>query len=424
MTLQDFARQLGYTTTEDEGGRNTWFNGEQRLGVEGASDDPLANLGEWYQRFSGDKDAQGRQIWGTEAFEKPGGPGSTFQGPNGESRYRLGADNLDAKYRAVGGTDADLTYDEKTGYSIPMALQDEWAKKWQKDSMLEKVANNMPVILGSILTGGAATAAAGGAAGGLTASTIGGAVGGATYGGFNTGSFDAKGAAIGAATGAAGGAAKNLIGGFLTESGLSLKDMGIDTASFFDNPSFQNVSMDASDLGSSISPEDIASLNEMADTFGAGATTTSGISPSDIAGLDSAVNEYNGYGTPSTTNDYGVNSGGNSLGGNYSYGVEPTGSGVFNAAGAAAGGGIISEALKFVKENPMASSIGASLVGGLIQGAMAPGAAKAKAEAEAEALQQLEDHRRTATSLNGVNFNVTPTGKMLRTPMQLDRRLR
>lgn len=81
--------------------------------------------------------------------------------------------------------------------------------------------------------------------------------------------------------------------------------------------------------------------------------------------------------------------------------------------------GLIDSILDKANENKGLVTAGATLASGLISGLAAPGLAKTTAEAQAKAKADAEtaiaNANRSATSFNGVKYNVTPTGKLLRT---------
>lgn len=181
MALEDFAAQLGYVNRPDEGGRAQWYNGDMRLrnGEDGGT---LSTLLPWYDRFTTTMDAQGRPVFGTDARAE--GQSEVFQGPDGRAYLRVDNPQLTEQHREVGGKPSDLIYDPQKGYGIEVGLQERWARQFQQDDTLEKIANNMPIIMGIIFGGAAASGALGGA-----------------------GAAAGEGAAVGGGAGAAGGGA-------------------------------------------------------------------------------------------------------------------------------------------------------------------------------------------------------------------------
>lgn len=160
MALEDFAAQLGYVNRPDEGGRAQWYNGDMRLrnGEDGGT---LSTLLPWYDRFTTTMDAQGRPVFGTDARAE--GQSEVFQGPDGRAYLRVDNPQLTEQHREVGGKPSDLIYDPQKGYGIEVGLQERWARQFQQDDTLEKIANNMPIIMGIIFGGAAASGALGGA---------------------------------------------------------------------------------------------------------------------------------------------------------------------------------------------------------------------------------------------------------------------
>ena len=181
MALEDFAAQLGYVNRPDEGGRAQWYNGDMRLrnGEDGGT---LSTLLPWYDRFTTTMDTQGRPVFGTDARAE--GQSEVFQGPDGRAYLRVDNPQLTEQHREVGGKPSDLIYDPQKGYGIEVGLQERWARQFQQDDTLEKIANNMPIIMGIIFGGAAASGALGGA-----------------------GAAAGEGAAVGGGAGAAGGGA-------------------------------------------------------------------------------------------------------------------------------------------------------------------------------------------------------------------------
>lgn len=222
MTFEEFQRALAGMADEETSAN---YLRPFRLNAETGEQDPrymskryTDQYQPWYETFTGSKDTQGRQSYGSDPFVQ-GSFGTSFQDAAGVSRYRNGTERLTDQHRAVGGKDSDVTYDAKYGYSIPMALQDKWARQFQKSGMLEKLFNNGPLIM-SALVGGMAAAGAGAAGSGAAAGSAGGAslsslgLDALTMGGY--------GGAAGGAAGAAGGA----ISGLSAADILGLQQMG------------------------------------------------------------------------------------------------------------------------------------------------------------------------------------------------------
>lgn len=219
MILEDFARGLGYEERFDEGGRSQWYNGDMRLrnGEEGGT---LSTLQPWYDRFMATVDPSGRPVYGTRPFAE--GQSEVFRGPDGRAYLRIDNHELTDQHRSVGGKSSDLIYDPQNGYGIEIGLQQRWAQRFQQDDTLEKIANNMPIILG-IIFGGAAAAGALGGAGGVAAGAGEGAAaaGGAGATAGSTGAVAGGGAAAG--SGASAGLLPSL--GF-AEAGTTLGGYG------------------------------------------------------------------------------------------------------------------------------------------------------------------------------------------------------
>jgi hypothetical protein len=183
MAINDYLGSIGFAQDED----TIW----KREGTGDSRQERINDMDVWQERYDrfNQTDSQGRPVYGSTPndFSKS----VVFQGTDGRSYLQTGDSagfaGMSADQRAaLGAKESDFTYNSEHGYGTEMSLQERWAKMYQKDDILERAANNMPVIFASILTGGAASGAAGAA--GYTAAAsnaIGGAVGGAVAGGFS-----------------------------------------------------------------------------------------------------------------------------------------------------------------------------------------------------------------------------------------------
>lgn len=455
MTFEEWLVQSGYNPT-DQGGvyspQNPYSENGQAPNVAASQlmDDYLAATGQ----------ANSTPSWGTV-----GRPKGSYDAEAGHSDNGIPETvTIDGRLmRRVGeGTiyGHPSQYDPKYGYLFPEDAYQGLVAQHTQGDWSEILGNQLPVILASIVTGGGASVAAGAAgASSMTAAAVGGAVGGATKGGFSGDNFSLSGAAKGAALGAAGGAAANYVGSAInspvpTGGGNAVgggANVTVGTANQFAGGATTDVVgrelVDGSGLiGGAMPPESYWGVQANAgggtpftptdssgyafdagtgDTVGVGGTPSSSLSfQGGAGGADDVFTQLASGGSGSSapynfdpyTGDT-VGAGGTpSSNLSFNGGTTPYNATGYGGNPGAGSSNIFDDAFDWVNKNKTAASIGAQLVGGLIQGASAPAAAKSKAQAEAEAQKSVELARLQNTSGANSRFKLRPTGAMLRRP--------
>lgn len=147
MTLQEYAQQLGFTQFGDSNIRYKDASGET------VSPQALEQLQNDFNAFN-QTDAQGRPIYGTEAY-RPGTMSDAF----GQGLFRVGTDTAGPQLQPIlDKMGASIQYDPRFGYVIPQAAQDEWSRQFGQpkgfDAFMENLASNAPIALGSAVLGG------------------------------------------------------------------------------------------------------------------------------------------------------------------------------------------------------------------------------------------------------------------------------
>lgn len=192
MTFEDYLKALGYTTHGEDNIRYQDQSGEN------VSSQALGQLQDSFNTFN-QTDAQGRPVYGTEAY-LPG----TMSDAYGQGLFRLGQADAGSQLQPIlDQMGASVQYDPRYGYVIPQAAQDEWSRQFGQpkgfDAFMENLASNAPIALGGAVlgaglgygpfAGGSLEGGAGGAIGG-GGSGVGGGFGGADLGGSGVGDFD------------------------------------------------------------------------------------------------------------------------------------------------------------------------------------------------------------------------------------------
>lgn len=391
QALADYLTKKGLVQEQQGEDNRMWW-----VDPNAGENDPRAKYDQLKRMFDRQTavDDQGRSVWGSAGPTGDSNEGA-FVDINGQKMYRLGDE-------AGFGLDSTVTYDPQYGRVMPADYYSNYNNYWKGTHTGDDFMTKYGVTLVSMGFGaitGAASAAEGvagatnpamnsawdsaissfsapatGSAGYTTAGLSG------TLGGTGAASFSSLDAITGLLTGAAEGAAP-------AAAGETIASQVADQATGNVGDAAQNA------------------VNGVAADPAAGAATdaaANSIDPQKFLNNEWANNDPLGNAVDGAAN--GTNGGG---------GYEAP------AQGGTAGGstnGLLSDALQFSKDNPLLTSVGGSLVSGLLRGAMQPAADKARIEAANDAAIKAAAINRSLTTPGNMNFSVTPTGVKLRTP--------